>query len=114
MLYMIGGAPRSGKTMLARRMFAEHGLPYFSIDTLIASLASAQPELGMRVSDPALKRLEVVWPTLRKIANDVLQSGEDLLLEGDVLLPRSLMENSVTILTPASRHVLSAMRTWTR
>ena len=94
MLYMIGGAPRSGKTMLARRMFAEHGLPYFSIDTLIASLASAQPELGMRVSDPALKRLEVVWPTLRKIANDVLQSGEDLLLEGDVLLPRSLMEFS--------------------
>ena len=89
MLYMIGGAPRSGKTTLARRMLAEHGVPYFSIDTLIASLASAEPELGMRVSDPALKRMEVVWPTIRKVASDVLQSGDDLLLEGDVLLPEA-------------------------
>ena len=92
MLYLIGGAPRSGKTTLARRMLAEHGVPYFSIDTLIASLASAQPELGMRVSDPALKRMEIVWPTIRKVANDVLESGDDLLLEGDVLLPKHLIE----------------------
>src|ERR1700675_3722714 len=92
MLYMIGGAPRSGKTTLARRMLAEHGLPYFSIDILIASLARAEPELGMRVSDPALKRMEVVWPTIRKVASDLLQSGDDLLLEGDVLLPKHLME----------------------
>ncbi|MGA7869696.1 MAG: hypothetical protein WCA22_02245 [Candidatus Binatus sp.] len=92
MLYMIGGAPRSGKTTLARRMLAEHGVPYFSIDTLIASLASAAPQLGMRVSDPALKRMEVVWPTIRKVASDILQSGDDLLLEGDVLLPKHLME----------------------
>ncbi len=92
MLYMIGGAPRSGKTTLARRMLAEHGVPYFSIDTLIASLASAEPELGMRVSDPALKRMEVVWPTIRKIASDVLESGDDFLLEGDVLLPKHLIE----------------------
>ena len=92
MLYMIGGAPRSGKTTLARRMLAEHGVPYFSIDTLIASLAGAQPELGMRVSDPALKRMEIVWPTIRKVASDVLHSGEDLLLEGDVLLPKHLIE----------------------
>src|SRR5271166_2188651 len=92
MLYLIGGAPRSGKTTLARRMLAEHGVPYFSIDTLIASLASAHPELGMRVSDPALKRMEIVWPTIRKVASDVVQSGDDLLLEGDVLLPKHLME----------------------
>ncbi len=92
MLYMIGGAPRSGKTTLARQMFAEYGVPYFSIDTLIASLASASPELGMRVSDPALKRVEIVWPTIRKVASDVVQSSDDLLLEGDVLLPKHLIE----------------------
>jgi hypothetical protein len=92
MLYMIGGAPRSGKTTLARRMLAEHGLDYFSIDVLIGHLAGAQPELGLRVQDPALKRVEIVWPVLRKIASDVLRSGDDLVLEGDVLLPRHLME----------------------
>ena len=92
MLYMVGGAPRSGKTTLARRMLAEHDLPYFSIDALIASLVTLEPQLGMQVSDPALKRMEVVWPTIRKVASDVLRSGDDLLLEGDVLLPKHLME----------------------
>jgi hypothetical protein len=92
MLYMVGGAPRSGKTTLARRMLAEHGVPYFSIDTLVSSLASSSPELGMRVNDPALKRMQVVWPTIRKVATDILFSGDDLLLEGDVLLPKHLME----------------------
>jgi AAA domain-containing protein len=92
MLYMIGGAPRSGKTTLARRMLAEHGLDYFSIDVLIGHLAGTQPELGLRVQDPAMKRVEIVWPVLRKVARDVLRSGDDLVLEGDVLLPRHLME----------------------
>lgn len=92
MLYIIGGAPRSGKTTLARRMLAEHGLAYFSIDALIAILVALEPQLGMQVSDPALKRMEVVWPTIRKLASDVLRSRDDLLLEGDVLLPKHLME----------------------
>ena len=92
MLYIIGGAPRSGKTILAERMLAEHELPYFSIDTLIASLANAQPELGLRVSDPPIKRMEVIWPTLRKLASDVSQNEAKFLLEGDVLLPMHVME----------------------
>jgi hypothetical protein len=92
MLYMIGGAPRSGKTILARRMLAEHGLPYFSIDALIASLASAEPLLGLRVSDHPLKRTEAIWPTLRKIVSDAARNGDEFLLEGDVLLPRQVME----------------------
>jgi hypothetical protein len=92
MLFMIGGAPRSGKTTLARRMLAEHGLPYFSIDMLIASLASAESLLGLRVRDPPLKRAEVIWPTLRKIAIDASQNDHEFLLEGDVLLPKHAME----------------------
>lgn len=92
MLYIIGGAPRSGKTILAQRMLAEHGIPHFSIDALIAGLASAEPELGLRVSDPPMKRMEVIWPTLRKMASPALQNNAKFLLEGDVLLPKHLME----------------------
>lgn len=92
MLYMVGGAPRSGKTILAERLLAEHGLPYFSIDTLIASLARAEPELGLRVSDPPMKRVEIIWPTLRKLASDASQKADKFLLEGDVLLPKHVME----------------------
>lgn len=92
MLFMIGGAPRSGKTILAQRMLADYGLPYFPVDALIASLASAEPALGLRVSDPALKRTEVIWPILRKLISDASHSGDELVLEGDVLLPKHVME----------------------
>ena len=49
-------------------MAPKRALSYFSIDTLIAIIAKAEPEVGMRVSDPAMKRMEVGWPTIRKIA----------------------------------------------
>jgi hypothetical protein len=92
MLYMVGGAPRCGKTILARRMLAEHGLSCVSIDALIANLVREEPALGLRVSDPAPKRIEVMWPILRKIAGDAARNGDEFLLEGDVLLPEHAME----------------------
>ncbi|HEY6420413.1 MAG TPA: hypothetical protein VIX59_15570 [Candidatus Binataceae bacterium] len=44
------------------------------------------------MSDPALKRTEVIWPILRQLISDAAHSGDELLLEGDVLLPKHLME----------------------
>jgi hypothetical protein len=89
---MIGGAARSGKTILAARMLAEYGLSYFSIDTLIAKLASSEPRLGLEVSDGPLKRAKIIWPTLRKIASEACRRNEEFLLEGDALLPSQVME----------------------
>jgi ATP-dependent Zn protease len=39
MLYIIGGASRSGKTLLARRAVVEKKIPYFPMDALFGALA---------------------------------------------------------------------------
>ena len=59
---------RPGPKDRNEEMALKRALSYFSIDTLIAIIAKAEPEVGMRVSDPAMKRMEVGWPTIRKIA----------------------------------------------
>ena len=35
MLYLIGGASRAGKSLLARRLLAEHGVPGFPLDAIM-------------------------------------------------------------------------------
>ncbi len=36
MLYMVGGASRAGKSMLARKLLVQRQISYFSIDYLVA------------------------------------------------------------------------------
>jgi hypothetical protein len=92
MLYLIGGAARAGKTILARRICRGGRVTHFSIDKLIAGLAATAPELGLKIRDPARKRAEILWPVLRLIAGQASRAGEDFLLEGDALLPGRVAE----------------------
>jgi hypothetical protein len=92
MLYIVGGAPRAGKSILARRMLEEHKVAYFPTDILMIGVAAAMPELGLKPSDPARTRAPIIWPMLRAMAVAILESGEDYLIEGDVLMPAHVVE----------------------
>lgn len=92
MLYLVGGAPRAGKSILARRMLDEQKLAYFPTDILMMGLTSAMPQLGLKPSDSAQTRAPIMWPVLRAMAVKVLENGEDYLLEGDVLMPSHAVE----------------------
>jgi hypothetical protein len=92
LLYLIGGAPRAGKTILARRMLAGHRVAYFSLDALMSGIANALPEWGIKVPDPALKRAAATWPLVRAMALNLIESGDDYLIEGDVILPEHVAE----------------------
>ncbi len=87
MLYIIGGAPRAGKSILARRMLDQCKVAYFPTDTLMMALATALPQLGLKPSDSPSMRAPKMWPILRGMAVKILENGEDYLLEGDVLMP---------------------------
>jgi hypothetical protein len=91
-LYIVGGAPRAGKSILARRMLDEQKVAYFPTDILMMGVAEAMPELGLKPSDPARTRAPIMWPTLRGMAVAILENGADYLLEGDVLLPAQAVE----------------------
>jgi hypothetical protein len=91
-LYIVGGAPRAGKSILAQRMLKECKVAYFPTDILMSGLVKAMPELGLRPNDSPRTRAPIMWPILQGMANAILENGEDYLLEGDVLMPAHVVE----------------------
>ena len=63
MLYLIGGASRAGKSMLARRLLVEHGVPGFPLDAFMMA-AERLPGHGFAVQsgDSAYQRATALWP----------------------------------------------------
>jgi hypothetical protein len=91
-LYIVGGAPRAGKSLLAQRMLEERKVAYFPTDILMMGLAKAMPELGLRPTDSPQTRAPITWPILRGMAVTILENGEDYLVEGDILMPVHAVE----------------------
>ena len=92
MLYVIGGASRSGKTLLARRVVDEKRIPYFPLDALFGALANGAPELGVAYKDSLIERPAKMWPISKPLFNVFLEEEGDYVIEGDSILPSQLKE----------------------
>jgi hypothetical protein len=92
MLYILGGASRSGKTLLARRAVAEKKIPYFPLDALFGALAHGAPEFGVRYEDSFVDRANSMWPLAKHLFNAFLKEEQGYLIEGDSLLPSRVSE----------------------
>jgi hypothetical protein len=93
MLYLVGGAARAGKSTLARRLVAQHQVPYFSLDVLLMGLARAWPQCGVDPDLPPQQGAAHLWPLIRALAVNLLEetpTHPTYLLEGDLLLPREV------------------------
>ena len=92
MLYLIGGAARSGKSTLARRLLEAHRMPFFCLDYLTSGLEAGIPGLGVRHDVPDRRRGELVWPVVRGLLRNVVEVEPGYVVEGDVLLPAPIAE----------------------
>ncbi len=92
MLYLIGGAARSGKSTLARRLLHKRGIPCFCADYLTSGLEAGAPSLGVRHELPDRRRGELVWPVLRSLLRNIVEVEPDYVVEGDVLVPTGVAE----------------------
>lgn len=92
MLYLIGGASRAGKSKLARRLLRERQLPYLSLDILLMGIANGIPSFGHNPDESAIVRGEQMWPLVRAMAVNVVETGVDYVIEGDILLPHHIAE----------------------
>ena len=90
MLYILGGASRSGKTLLARRAVSEKQIPYFPLDSLFYALVHGAPELALKYRQSFTERPEKLWPVSSKILEFFSQEERDFLIEGDSLLPSQI------------------------
>ena len=87
MLFVVGGAARSGKSTLARTLLERERVPYVSTDYVVSGLHHGAPELGIRHEDPNPGRSQKVWPILEPMARNILEVEVGYTIEGDVVVP---------------------------
>jgi hypothetical protein len=92
MLYLLGGAARSGTSVIAKRFLIETGIPFFCLDYLMMGFANGLPEYGIHPEDDELYIGELLWPVIRPLAVALDEDGIDYLIEGAQLLPKHVGE----------------------
>jgi 2-phosphoglycerate kinase len=117
MIYVIGGPPRTGKTILAAALAQRTSCPYFSIDHIAQVIVPYIPEQDYAVRLPLrvarqethysndwfyekyspeqsvnlyLRQAETYWPGVENFINYALEDDHDLIIEGWQILPNRL------------------------
>ena len=92
MLYIVGGCSRSGKSLLAERMRANHHVPWFPLDALKMGLHLGAPLLGVHPEDDDLETADRMWPVIKGLLENLIYDGRDYLVEGVNLRPTTVAE----------------------
>ena len=92
MLYIISGASRSGKTLVAKKVAAKKGIPYLSLDWIMMGFTNGIPEYGIHdklFPDEIAKRL---WSFLKAMLESMISVETDCVIEGEAVLPELIIE----------------------
>ena len=81
MLYIVGGAARTGKSIISRKFMADMGIPYFSLDILKMGLANGYPESRINPEDPEFRNAGKMWPILRSMLKNMIEEGIEYIVE---------------------------------
>ncbi len=95
MMYLIGGAPRLGKSIIAKKVALEAGISWLSTDSICAMLRPGKEmrfadvmHLGTaRIVERELTEAASIAKTLTLFIERHIESGTDFVLEGVHLLP---------------------------
>ncbi len=92
MLYIISGASRAGKTLLAQRLAGEKGWSYFSLDWLVMGFTNGMPEIGIHDLLFPDEIAERSWSFLEAMFKSMLYGQIDYIIEGEAILPELIIE----------------------
>ena len=87
MLYLISGASRSGKSLLAKRLLSEKNIPYLSLDWLMMGFNHGIPEYGIHHLLWPHEIAERMEPFLRGAIDSMMADDTDHVIEGEAMLP---------------------------
>lgn len=85
MLIFVGGAARSGKGILARRLLVARQFPNLSLDVLKMGLTRGVPEYDIDPNAGGPVVGERLWPLVREMSMTLLVEGIDYVFEGELL-----------------------------
>jgi hypothetical protein len=99
MIYLIGGSPRTGKSILSQRISANLRIGWISTD-LLEDLLRVKNEVGVKVewnADPGAIRAAAEWffPYLERFIWGVSSMAESYLIEGVDFLPAQVAQLAV-------------------
>jgi hypothetical protein len=92
MLYIISGASRSGKTIIAKKISTQKGIPYLSLDWIMMGFTNGIPEYGIHdklFPDDIAKRL---WRFLKAMLESMIYVETDCVIEGEAVLPELIID----------------------
>ena len=92
MIYLIGGAPRVGKSQLMQKFIKDKPMSAFSCDFLydLAQVKSLKNFGGADI----LEKGRLFYPTLKELLINVSYRTQDCIIEGEVILPEQIPELS--------------------
>ena len=88
MLFLVSGASRSGKTLIAKKVLADKRIPYLSLDWLMMGFSDGIPEYGIHHLLWPNEIAEKMGPFLLGMIDSMLVDGMDYLIEGEAMLPQ--------------------------
>ncbi len=97
MLYLLSGTSRSGKTMIAKKILKQSGIPYLSLDWIVMGFTNGMPQCGIHDKLFPDEIAEQLWKFLQAMCENMLWEGEDYVIEGEAILPeltRTLMDDN--------------------
>lgn len=92
MLFLLGGAARSGKSIIARRILEVKRIPFFCLDHLAIGVANSIPQLHVDLDSDDASVGEIVWPLVKSMSAVMIKDRIDYLLEGALLQPKHAHE----------------------
>ena len=92
MLYIVGGAGRAGKSIIAHRFMRETETPYLSLDVLMMGIYRGYPERGVNPEDPDYQNAEKMWPVVQSMSRNIVEADLEYLFEGVSILPHQVNE----------------------
>lgn len=109
MVYLVGGAPRCGKTILSKAIAKEKGISWLSTDSIWAIVTATTPVSQLKKKFPYRKydfrkdppgtilkaeitESKTLWPAIEALIKDLVDRHEDYVIEGVHLMPELVRE----------------------
>ena len=92
MLFLVSGASRSGKTLIARKILADKQIPYLSLDWLMMGFNDGIPEYGIHHLLWPDEIAEKMRPFFLGMVDSMLVDGVDYVIEGEAMLPQLALD----------------------
>ena len=92
MLVMLGGASRSGKGVISRELARRTAIPLLPLDVMKMGLHRAVPSVEVDPSAPSVEVADNMWPLVRAMAENALETRVECIFEGDMVVPKHAAE----------------------